>query len=336
VRVFLTGGTGYLGGRVARALRDAGHDVIALTRSRERGASLLGCGASLVEGELGQPGEWTDALVGADALVHTAALVEEWGPPPEEFDRVNVVGTLDLLDRARQAKVERVVVTGSLFALGSSPDGTPRDESALDAEPGPLAEANDYIRTKTAVVRRIRGRQRRGGRTMLVVPTILIGPGALTQGNHTARVIADIARRRFPGLVGNGNQVWNLVPVDAVAHGYLRVLAEGEPGRNYVLGGENWTQARLVARIAELLGVKPPLRRLGRALPLAVAALAEGWASVSGRPPFLTRGAVRLYDANWSFTSERALRELGYEPGSVDDTLRETVAWLRDEVWRLR
>jgi dihydroflavonol-4-reductase len=334
--VFLTGGTGYLGGRVARALLDAGHEVTALTRSRERAASLLGCGASLVVGELGQPGDWTEGLVGADAVVHTAAMVEAWGPPPEAFDRVNVVGTLDLLDRARQTKVERIVLTGSLFALGPSPDGAPRDESALDEEPGPLSTANDYVRTKTATSRRIRERQRRGGRVIMAVPTILIGPGALTAGNHTARVFADIGRRRFPGLVGDGNQIWNLAPVDAVARGYLRILEQGAPGQNYILGGEDWTQARLVARAAELFGVKPPLRRLGRAIPLTVAALAEAWASVSGRPPVLTRGAVRLYDAHWSFSSEKARRDLGYEAGSVDETLQETVAWLRDEIWRRR
>ena len=336
MRVFLTGGTGYLGGRVARALLDAGHEVVALTRSPERAASLLGCGASLVEGELGQPGDWTEGLTGADAVVHTAAMVEAWGPPPEDFDRVNVAGTLDLLDRARQAKVERVVLTSSLFALGSSPDGAPRDESALDEEPDPLADANDYVRTKTAISRRIRERQRRGGRVIMAIPTILIGPGALTAGNHTARVFADIGRRRFPGLVGDGSQIWNLAPVDAVAQGYLRILEKGVPGQNYILGGEDWTQARLVARAAGIFGVKPPLRRLGRAIPLTVATLAEGWAAVSGRPPILTRGSVRLYDAHWSFTSEKARRELGYEPGSVDETLRETVSWLRDEIWRRR
>ncbi len=333
MRVFLTGGTGYLGGHVARALLDAGHEVLALTRSLERGASLVGCGAVPVVGDLLDPSAWGDRLAEADAMVHTAAQVESWGPAAEDFDRMNVTATLDLLDRAKLAGVERRLVTSSLFALGPSLGGEEKDESALDEEPGPWSLANDYIRTKAIAARRVRERQKRGSPAILLFPTVLIGPGALTKGNHTARVLADVGRRRFPGLVGNGRQVWNLAPVERVARGFVQALERGAPGENYILGGENWTQADLVERAARAFGVKPPTRRLGRTLPLAVARTSEAWATWRGKPPMLTRGEVLLYDANWAFTSARAERELGYEAGGVQEALESTVAWLRDEVW---
>ena len=164
MRIFMTGATGYLGGRTARALLEAGHEVTALVRDRRRAASLVGCGARIVEGELLDPGDWTERLEGSEGLVHAAAMVESWGPRPEMFDRLNVIATLDLLDRARAAGVGRVVVVSSLFALGPSPDGTPRDESALDGEPGPLGRSNDYVRTKSEAARRVRRRQRQIGR----------------------------------------------------------------------------------------------------------------------------------------------------------------------------
>ncbi len=332
MRVFVTGATGYLGGRTARALLEAGHEVVALARDRERAASLVGCGARVVEGDLLAPQDWADHLEGMDGLVHAAAMVESWGPHAERFDRVNVTGTLDLLDRAKAVGIDRVVVVSSLFALGASPDGSPRDESALDEEPGALSLSNDYVRTKTEASRRVRQRQLRGGAAMMVFPTVLLGAGAFTSGNHTAGVLADIARGRLPGLVGDGRQVWNLVPVDHAATGIVAVLERGRTGENYILGGEDWTQARLVEEASRLFGVKPVLRRLGRSLPLAVGALCEAWAAVTGRPPLLTRGEVKLYDAHWAFDSGKAQRELGYDPGSVQETLEATVAWLRDEI----
>jgi dihydroflavonol-4-reductase len=146
-------------------------------------------------------------------------------------------------------------------------------------------------------------------------------------------VLADVGRKRFAGLVGDGRQVWNLARVDRVASGFVQVLEKGTPGQNYILGGENWTQRELVERAARAFGVKPPTRRLGRALPLAVARGSAWWSALRGTPPFLTRGEVLLYDCNWEFTSERARRDLGYEPEGVQEALESTVAWLRDEVW---
>ncbi len=335
MKVFLTGGTGYLGGRVARALLDAGHRVTALVRDPARAVSLVGAGAELAEGELGVPGDWTDALESCEGVIHTAAKVENWSVDPEEFDRVNLYGTLDLLDRVRAARIDRVVVTGSLFALGPSA-GAPLDETAVDEPPGPLAGANDYVRTKTLLARRIRERQRRGGRIMLAFPTVLLGPGPLTAGNHTARVLDQVGRRRFPGLVGSGNQVWNLVPVEGAARGHVQILERGRPGEPYILGGEDWTQRRLVEAAAARFGVRPPLRRLGTRLPLAVGAACELWAAVTGRPPYLTRGEVRLYDADWAFSSVKARRELDYDPGGVEEALDATVGWIRDTVWERR
>jgi nucleoside-diphosphate-sugar epimerase len=189
------------------------------------------------------------------------------------------------------------------------------------------------VRTKAIAARRVRDRQRKGSPAILLFPTVLIGPGALTQGNHTAHVLSDVGHKRFPGLVGNGRQVWNLAPVERVARGFVLALERGTPGANYILGGEDWTQRELVERAARAFGVNAPTRRLGRALPLAVARGSEWWSALRGTPPYLTRGEVLLYDCNWAFSSDRARRELGYEPGGVQEALESTVAWLRDEVW---
>jgi nucleoside-diphosphate-sugar epimerase len=331
--VLLTGGTGYLGNHVARALLAAGHRVTVLARTPSRAADLAGLGAVVVPGDLLDPGSWTGLLEGSEAVIHAAAKVESWSPAAE-FDRVNVQGTLDLVDRARAAGVKRILVAGSLFALGPSDPGVPRDEASLDAPPAPLLEATDYTRTKSLVCRELARRQAAGDPVILLLPAILVGPGKRTEGNYLANVLDQVGRGKLPGLIGDGNQVWNLVPVTSAAEGFRLVLESGAAGERYILGGESWTQRRIVERGAELFGVPAPTRPLGTAFPLLVGALAEAWAAVSRRPPVLTRGAVRMYDVNWEVSSAKAERELGYRATSVDDAIRETVDALRAEASR--
>jgi dihydroflavonol-4-reductase len=229
--------------------------------------------------------------------------------------------------------VERCVVTGSLFALGPGADEAPRDESALAADTHRLAAANDYVRTKTLLSRDLRDRQAAGDPVMQVFPTVLLGPGPRTRGNHLSLVLDDIRRGRHPGLVGDGRQAWNLVGVDDAARGHVLALERGSAGGNWILGGEDWTQERLVREAAERFGVTPPLRRLGSTLPRMLGRLSVLGARVFGIEPAVTPGEVDLLDAHWAFSSARARDELGYAPRPVAEVLDETVAWLTSEEW---
>jgi len=333
MKVLLTGGTGYLGASIARALLAADHQVLALVRDRERAAWLVGCGASLVEGDVDRPDRWANALAGVDGLIHAAGVVAAWGPPPARFDRINVDASLELLDRAARAGVKRRVQVGSPFSMPPSPDGSPRDEAALDLEPDPVQSANDYVRTKSKVTRLLRARQRDGDDVIMTFPTVLLGPGTFTPANAIAHVFSDIGRGRFPGLVGDGQQKWNMVPVDDAARGHVLALEKGTPGENYILGGEDWTQERIVRAAAEAFGRTPPLRRLGVAFPLTVARISEAVAALIRKPPLLTRGEVLLYDRHWAYTSVKAQRDLGYATAPVAQVIIETVNWLKDEIW---
>jgi len=330
MKVLLTGGTGYLGEHLLRALSGAGHEVRALVRDAGAARHLQLPGVSLVPGDVTEAATWLPALPGADAVVHAAGLVLSWARDRSRFEAVNVQATLALVDAARDAGIPRILATGSLFALGPSGPGEVADESRVGAPRPPLTEANEYVFTKRRAAEALWERQRGGHPVTVAYPTILLGPGRRTAGNHTALVIDDIRRRRFPGMVGDGRQVWNLVAVEQVAEGYLRLLERWVEGENYILGGENWTQEQFVTRAAAPCGVPNPRRRLGTALPLALAAAAEGWAALTGRPPFLTRGAVRLYDANWAFDSAKAQAAFGYRPGDVDAAVARTVTWLQD------
>jgi nucleoside-diphosphate-sugar epimerase len=330
VKVLVTGAAGYLGEHVALAFRDGGHEVTALVRRAEQAERLAMLGLRTVQGDLLRPETWPPALIGQDAVVTLAGAVQAWSRDREALRRVNVDGTLGLVERAREAGIAKILVTSSLFALGPTPPGAVLDETARDRPRSPLLDANDYVSTKRNAVEKLWALQRAGHPVMLVYPSVLLGPGQRSRGNHTARMLADVRDSRLPGLIGDGNQVWNLVGVGDAGRGHVAVLERGRPGEGYFLGGENWTQRMLIEHAARMFGVKPPTRKLGRALPLAAASLYELAARVSGGEPRLTRGEIKLYDANWAFTSEKAERELGYSHEPLEPLLARTVAWIKN------
>jgi len=330
MRVFLTGGAGYLGGHIASALREANHEVVALARTGRAAEYLRSLGAEPVQGDLLAPDAWEGHLRGCDAAIHTAGKVQSWSRHPESFRRVNIDAALGFVERARDAGLRRILVTSSLFALGPSRPGAYRDERAVETPYPAWLNASAYAGSKAEAARRLFALQEAKYPILLLFPTVLLGPGALTAGNHTSRVLIDIARGRLPGLIGDGEQIWNLVPVRLAARGHVLALEKGEVGQNYILGGEHWTQRQLVEAAADRLGVTPPTRQLGTALPLAMARILELVARVTGRPPRITRGEILLYNQHWVLTSDKARKELDYQPAGVAVALEETAAWVED------
>jgi farnesol dehydrogenase len=309
MRVLLTGGTGYLGGAVARALASRGHDLVLFSRS----ASRSGLPGTPVDGDVRDADALRRAAAGCDAVVHAAALVSIWRSPPTDFDDVNVGGLRNAMAAADAARVSRFVYTSSFLAL------PPRGESA------PLA-ANDYQRTKVAADRVAEQAVHDGHPLVRLYPGVVYGPGAFTEGNLVGRLIADHLRRRLPALIGPEN-AWSFAYVDDVAAGHCAALERGKIGERYALGGENAPQRRAFEIVEQLTGRRPPLR-----LPFAVAATlgaAEEYrVRLFGGTPLVTRGAVEIFRHDWSLDSAAAVRDLGYTITALSEGIRRTVASL--------
>lgn len=329
MKLLLTGGTGYLGGRLARRLREAGHDVRLLVRAPARALELAAEGFEMVAGDLATGQGFAEAVAGRDAVVHTAAQVKNWSRHPEEFERTNVGGSWALAEAAQAAGVRRFLYTSSFFALGPSPDGRPVDESALSAAPPPRF-FNDYHSTKYRAARLLPAFRERGLDVVMVFPSVIFGPGTETEGNHVARILRMVQEMKFPGLVGGGGQRWNLGYVDDIVEGHRLALESAPPGSAYVLGGEDCVLRDLLALAAPRLAVPTPKRVLGYGLCHFLAGLEEFKARLTGLPPQLTHGEVEIYRHDWVYSSARAERELGYRVTPLLTALERTIAWLRE------
>lgn len=321
--VFVTGGTGFVGAAVIRRLVARGARVSALARD-PRALRVEGV-ERVVAGDLRDAAALEAGLAGVRACFHVVADYRLWVPDPETMHEINVAGTERLMRAALAAGVERIVHTSSVATLGLHADGTPADESRpLDA----AAAIGVYKQTKVLaerVVERLVAEE--GLPAVIVNPSTPVGPCDV-KPTPTGRMIVEAATGRIPAYVDTG---LNIVHVDDVAEGHLLALEKGETGRRYILGGENMTLGAMLARIAVLVGRRPPAFALPR-LPLyPLAAIAELHARLTGHVPMLTRDALRMAKARMFFSSSRAERELGYAARPADIALADAIAWFRSE-----
>jgi farnesol dehydrogenase len=322
MRVLITGATGYLGGRVARALAAGGHDVRVLCRPGREAAVPPGC--TPATGDLLDGAALRAALAGCDALVHMAALVKRWARDRAEFHRVNVEGTERILALAAEARIMKVIYTSSIVALGPT-DGSIADETrALPEEAG----FTDYERTKRLSLVAVRRRVDSGQPIVVVYPGIVFGPGAATEGNLIGPILDDYRSGRLHARLGRSDLRICYAYAGDVARGHLLALERGRPGPGYILGGANLTQAELFAHLTAITG-KPAPRWV---VPYWAAEVAGGLeilrARLTGRPPEVTPGVVRTFRREWAYRSDRALAEIGYTMTPPGEALGATLAAL--------
>ena len=315
MRVLVTGGTGYLGRAVVRALSARGHDVVVFART----ASRSGLPGAAVDGDIRDRAALERAAAGCDAISHSAALVTIWRRRRQDFDDVNVGGLRNVLAVAETLRLSRVLYTSSFVAL------PPRGRTT------PL-EANDYQRTKVAADRVASEAVGNGRPVVRVYPGVVYGPGPLTEGNFVGRLIADHLKRRLPGLVGPEHP-WSYAYVDDVAAGHCAALEHGRVGGQYALGGENVPQRRVFELVETLTGRRTPAR-----IPFPVAdllaAAEELRVTLFGGTPLITRGAVEIFRHDWSLDSTDATRDLGYAITPLGVGIERTVASIRDAASR--
>lgn len=322
----VTGGTGFVGSAVVRALIARGERPRCLVRPGSDRRNLNDLAVDLVEGDLTDADSLAAALQDCSALFHVAADYRIWVRDPDEMDRANVQGTRQLMAAALAQGVGRVVYTSSVAVLGKAPGGTPADEEtpvALDDMIGV------YKRSKFLAEEEVRRMQREAGLPVVIVnPSTPIGPRDV-KPTPTGRLVVEAATGRVPAFVDTG---LNVVHVDDVAAGHLLAYDKGVIGERYLLGGENLKLAEILSQVAALRGRRPPKIRLPRRPLFPLAYGAEAWARLSGgKEPLLTVDGLKMAAKPMYFRHDKAARALGYAPRPAGEAIRDAVAWFESE-----
>ena len=320
----VTGANGFVGSALARQLLQQGHEVKALVRAGSDRRNLEQLDIDLVEGDLTDAVSLRRAVSGCRYLFHVAADYRLWIPDPERMYRTNVDGTRDLLRQAADAGVGRMVYTSSVAALGINRDRTPADETT----PVALGDMiGHYKRSKFLAEQVVRELVREQGLPIVIVnPSTPIGPRDI-KPTPTGRIIVDTLRGKIPGYVDTG---LNVAHVDDVAQGHLLAFNRGEPGKRYILGGENLSLKTILGIICNYASLTPPRLRLPHNVVYPFAWLAQNWARVSGKEPFATVDSVNMAKKFMYFSSARAEQDLGYDPRPARQALEDAIDWFRN------
>jgi dihydroflavonol-4-reductase len=316
MRYFLTGGTGFIGRHLVRQLRGEGHEVVALVRDPTRAGGLASSGVELVAGDVVDPGTLAEPMAGVDGVFHVAGWYRLGARDTSAAERVNVVGTRNVLEAARDAGVPKVVYTSTIAVFGHTA-GQVVDEGYRHDGPW----VSEYDRTKWAAHYQVAVPMAEAGLPLVIVqPGLVYGPG---DESPVGVVLRDYLRRRLPARPAQAG-CWS--HVEDVAAGHILAMERGRVGESYVLGGEcaPWTQVLDLAR--DITGIRPPrltlppfLARLSSILLRPVAAILPLPATY--HPETLRVAAGTVY---WA-SDAKARRELGWNPRPLREGLAETL-----------
>ena len=325
MRIAVTGGAGYTGGRLVARLRDDGHQVSALARSAARLPPGGGYTVRWVQGDLRDADALRRLVEGVDAVMHVAAVYRTAGHPDSYYRDVNVGGTERLLEAAARAGVRRFVHTSTVGVHGDVKE-PPADETA------PIAPGDIYQQTKAEAEAVAFDYHRRRGLPVVVVrPAAIYGPGE----TRLLKLFRAIARGRY-AIVGSGRAFYHPVFIEDLLDGYELALERPQAaGEAFIIAGPRYvSQKELAAIIARHTG--------GRVLPFRIPAapiqflgdLCEAVCVPFGVEPPLHRRRVDFWTKSRAFSIGKARQVLGYAPRvDVDEGVARTAAAYREAGW---
>jgi dihydroflavonol-4-reductase len=319
----VTGASGFVGSHVARQLVSAGQSVRVLVRRGSNLAALGGLHLECFEGDLRDISSLERAMLGVRRVYHVAADYRLWTPRPEEIYETNVEGTRRLLAAAKNAGVERIVYTSTVATIAVPRHGTlPNEDTRATVD----EMIGHYKRSKFLAEQVAVEAAAAGVPVVIVNPTAPVGPWDW-KPTPTGRIILDFLKGKMPAYVDTG---LNVAAVEDIAAGHLLAAEKGRIGERYILGARNMTLKQILDALSAITGRPAPRVRLPHAIALAAGYADELFSRLAGREPQIPVEGVKMSRHRMFVESDKAARELGYKPTSVEAALERAVRWYEE------
>ena len=323
MKALVNGATGFVGAAVVRALLKTGVDVRVIARPGSDSTNLRSLNVDNVLGDLRDKESLRQALAGCQHLYHVAAHYALWAKDPSIFYDINVAGTRNLLEAARDVGVERTVYCSTIGAIGLPPGG------GLGMEETPVSleqMAGHYKRSKYLAEQEVHKLAKEGLPVVIVNPSAPVGEGDV-KPTPTGQVILDFMKGRMPAYIETG---MNIIDVDDVATGHLLAMEKGRQGERYILGSTNLLLREVFEILSKLTGLKAPALKLPRVAVLPLAYLNHWFANLTGYPPRIPLEGVKMAKYKMHYDCSKAIRELGLPQHPPEVALGKAVRWFRD------
>jgi nucleoside-diphosphate-sugar epimerase len=324
MKYFITGATGFIGGRVAIQLVESGHEVIALVRSPQKAKHLTDLGVSIAEGDVTDKESLRKPMTGVDGIFHLAAWYKIGARDKSMAERINVEGTRNVLEMMKELGIKKGVYT-STVAVFSDTKGKLVNETYRSNGP----HLSEYNRTKWLAHYEVAEPMMKAGLPLVIVqPGVVYGPGDTSAVGETFK---QYLQGRLPMLPATTAFCW--AHVDDVARGHILAMEKGVPGESYILAGPPHTFVEAFELAEKITGVKAPRLRVNPAMLKLMSKFMGVIGAVVPLPETYTAESLRVAaGVTYLASNEKAKQELGYKVRPLEEGLQETLVYMMKEL----
>lgn len=321
MKAFVTGGTGFIGSRLIDRLLERGDEVTALVRSAQDAAAMRARGAAPVLGDIRDRESMRAGMTGSDVVFHAAAWYKVGARDWQSAEAINVQGTRNVISLAHELGVPRIIYTSTIALYGDT-RGRVIDETS-PARSGPFATA--YDRTKwQAHFEEAVPLIEQGAPVIIVQPGTVYGPG---DRSSPGQMLEWFYRGYFPVFPAPELSL-QFAHVDDVVEGHLLAAERGRIGESYILAGQPASMRQMMQLWSRISGRPAPLLYLPPALVKPFAPVLDLLNRYLNLPELLSAESLRIVDFHYLASSEKARRELGWQPRPLEEGMRQTFAAL--------
>lgn len=313
MKYFITGATGFVGGVLARKLREAGHDVRALVRNPDKAAELKALGVKLFKGDVTDKEPMREAMTGVDGVYHVAGWYKVGTRDKSDGVKVNIEGTRNVLELMRELKIPKGVYTSTL-AINSDTKGALVDEQYRFNG----RHLSEYDRTKAAAHEIANEFIAKGLPLVIVMPGGIYGPGdtSILRTN-----IRNFLNQKLPVIPSQNAYCW--AHVDDIAQGHILAMEKGKPGESYIIAGEPVRVTDAFKLAGQITGKRVPVTVPYQLLKV-MSVLVKPFDAIL--PEIYSSEGLRVVaGATYWGDNSKAKRELGYNPRSFREGWEETI-----------
>jgi len=325
MKTLVTGATGFIGSAIARELIQSGRSIRLLARENADLSNLDGLDAEIAYGDLRDKSSLEKALDGCSRLYHTAAYYSLWDRNKRLIYDINVEGTRNLFEAARQRKIEKIVYTSTVGCMGLLPgDKASNEETPFD----PATLCNDYKISKYRAEALALEFNKPDLPIVIVNPTAPVGARDI-KPTPTGKIILDFLNKKMPAYLDTG---LNLIDVNDCARGHLLAEEKGIPGKRYILGNRNMSLKEILDTLETLTGLPAPGIRMPYWTAYAAGLACETFSNlITRKAPAVPLAGVKMARHHMYFDSSLAVRELGLPQNPVEDALSQAIEWFREK-----
>lgn len=321
MKIFLTGGDGFLGSNLVRVLLDRGHELRILVQAGRETNTLKGLKLELVEGDLLNLESLKTAAKDSEAIFHLAASTSLWPSRSQIINKINIEGTQNILQLAKELNVKKLVYVGTAntFSFGTKEKPGRENTPYLGRKYG-----LDYMDSKYEAHQFVMKAVSEGLPAVVVNPTFMLG--AYDSAPSSGAMILAVHSQKLPGFAPGGR---NYICVKDAAQGIANALEKGRIGESYIIGNKNLSYKEAFGKIATVLNVKPPKLSIPWWGILAYGRIGCLVARMTGGKPTVSYPMAKIACDTHYFTAEKAVRELDLPQSPIEEGISESFNWLK-------